>query len=60
MLIDRTQIESNLRLHVNRLAGLIGPRTLRKPKTITATVGYIEGQWAEIGKLLADRNHSSS
>lgn len=43
------QIEANLRLHVDRLAGLIGPRTLGKPKTIQATVGYIEAQWAEMG-----------
>ncbi len=45
----RDQIEANLRLHVDRLAGLIGPRTLRKPKTIQATIGYIEGQWSEMG-----------
>jgi hypothetical protein len=43
------QIESNLRLHVDRLAGLIGPRTLAKPKTIQATIGYIEGQWNDMG-----------
>jgi protein-tyrosine phosphatase len=49
MLIAHAQIESNLRLHVDRLAGLIGPRTLRRPKTITATIGYIESQWAEMG-----------
>jgi Zn-dependent M28 family amino/carboxypeptidase len=46
---DKNQIESNLRLHVDRLAGLIGPRYLRRPKTITATIGYIEGQWASMG-----------
>ena len=46
---DKNQIESNLRLHVDRLAGLIGPRYLQKPKTIEATIGYIEGQWAEMG-----------
>lgn len=45
----KSQIESNLRLHVDRLAGLIGPRTLRKPKTIQATIGYMEGQWSEMG-----------
>jgi hypothetical protein len=39
------EIEKNLRLHVDRLAGVIGPRYLRKPKTIQATVGYIESQW---------------
>ena len=46
---DRNQIESNLRLHVDRLAGLIGPRYLQKPKTIQATIGYIEGQWGGMG-----------
>lgn len=46
-------IEANLRLHVDRLAGLIGPRTLSKPKTIQATIGYIEGQWAEMGYSVA-------
>ena len=49
MPIDRDTIEENLRLHVDRLAGLIGPRTLSKPKTIQATIGYIEGQWSEMG-----------
>ncbi len=49
MNIDRDPIEANLRLHVDRLAGLIGPRTLSKPKTIQATIGYIEGQWSEMG-----------
>lgn len=46
---DSNQIEANLRLHVDRLAGLIGPRYLQKPKTIEATIGYIEGQWAGMG-----------
>ncbi len=46
---DRDQIEANLRRHVDRLAGLIGVRTLKKPKTIEATIGYIEGQWTEMG-----------
>lgn len=46
---DKNQIESNLRLHVDRLAGLIGPRYLQKPKTIQATIGYIEGQWGSMG-----------
>lgn len=46
---DKSQIESNLRLHVDRLAGLIGPRYLQRPKTIQATIGYIEGQWADMG-----------
>ncbi|TWU36515.1 hypothetical protein Q31b_47960 [Novipirellula aureliae] len=40
---DRDQIEANLRLHVDRLAELIGVRTLKKPKTMEATIGSIEG-----------------
>ncbi|GAA5508988.1 M28 family peptidase [Novipirellula caenicola] len=39
------EIEANLRLHVDRIAGLIGPRTLDRPKSIVATTGYIQGQW---------------
>ncbi len=46
---DKELIEKNLRLHVDRLAGLIGPRFLQKPKTIVATIGYIEGQWGDMG-----------
>jgi len=53
---DKNQIESNLRLHVDRLAGLIGPRYLQRPKTIQATIGYIEGQWAGMGYRIA-REH---
>ncbi|MCU0710479.1 MAG: M28 family peptidase [Pirellula sp.] len=41
--------ESHLRLHVDRLAGLIGPRYLEKPKSIIATLGYIEGHWNSMG-----------
>ncbi|HMO14225.1 MAG TPA: M28 family peptidase [Pirellulaceae bacterium] len=46
MSFDRCQIETNLRLHVDRLAGLIGPRYLAKPASIAATIGYIEDQWS--------------
>ncbi|MEM6468885.1 MAG: M28 family peptidase [Planctomycetota bacterium] len=47
--MDREQVEANLRLHVDRLAGLIGVRSLKKPKSIQATIGYIESQWMEMG-----------
>lgn len=47
--MDREAIEANLRLHVDRLAGLIGPRYLQKPSTIKASIGYLEGQWAGMG-----------
>lgn len=46
---DHQFIENQLRLHVDRLAGLIGPRYLQKPKSIQASIGYIEGQWASMG-----------
>ena len=42
---DRETIESNLRRHVDCLAGVIGSRTLARPKTIDATIGYLRGQW---------------
>lgn len=42
-------IQNNLRLHVDRLAGLIGPRVLSRPKTIVAAIGYIENQWLDMG-----------
>jgi len=38
--MDKKAVEEKLRLHVDRLAGLIGPRRLEHPKTIQATVGY--------------------
>lgn len=49
---DRDAIGEGLRLHVDRLAGLIGPRVLRKPDSIAATVGYIESQWVEMGWVI--------
>ena len=51
--IDYQSIENQLRLHVDRLAGLIGPRYLQKPKSIQASIGYIEGQWASMGYEVA-------
>lgn len=45
---DRKTIEDALRLHVDRLAGLIGPRIYAKPKSIEAAMGYIRKQWAEM------------
>lgn len=48
-MITNEQIEANLRLHVDRLAGLIGVRNFAKPKSIEATLGYIDSQWTEMG-----------
>ncbi len=49
MVDSPNSLRDNLVLHVDRLAGLIGPRTLRRPATIKATIGYIEGQWESMG-----------
>ncbi len=46
---ERKQIEANLKLHVERLAGLIGPRTLAQPTTIAATIGYVHSLWNDMG-----------
>lgn len=46
---DAAAVREKLFLHVDRLAGLIGPRWLGKPSTITATIGYITGQWSAMG-----------
>lgn len=54
------QIESNLRCHVDRLAGLIGPRTLQRPKSIAAALGYIRGQWETMGYSVADENYDAA
>jgi Zn-dependent M28 family amino/carboxypeptidase len=56
MSADRNAIETNLRTHVDRLAGLIGPRTLARPKTIVATTGYLSGQWSQMGYQVAQEH----
>ena len=48
---DLAKIKPNLRQHVERLAGVIGPRVLTRPRSIAATIGYIENQWAGVGLL---------
>lgn len=52
------EIEQRLFLHVDRLAGLIGPRTLGKPATIDATLGYLRGQWTEMGYQVSDESYT--
>ncbi|PQO27261.1 M28 family metallopeptidase [Blastopirellula marina] len=42
-------LEERLFLHVDRLAGLIGPRTLKRPTSIDAAISYIRGQWQASG-----------
>lgn len=57
--VDRNDIEANLRLHVDRLAGLIGPRILARPKSILATLGYLRGQWEAMGLAVADETYDA-
>jgi Zn-dependent M28 family amino/carboxypeptidase len=49
MSAESSAIRDALILHVDRIAGLIGPRWLGKPSTIDATIGYISGQWNAMG-----------
>lgn len=57
--IDRSTIEANLRLHVDRLAGLIGPRNFTRSNSISATLGYLRSQWEEMGYLVAEENYDA-
>jgi hypothetical protein len=42
-------LQKRLALHVDQLAGVIGPRTLGRPETIEATTRYLCSQWDEMG-----------
>ena len=57
--LGRETIEENLRLHVDRLAGLIGPRNFQRPKSITATLGYLRAQWEEMGYLVSEETYDA-
>jgi len=52
-------IEENLKRHVDCLAGLIGPRFLKRPKSIQATIGYIESQWTNMGYTIERENYET-
>lgn len=56
MQADAVTIEANLRNHVDRLAGLIGPRTLDNPRMIKATVDYLRQQWQQINYVVSDES----
>lgn len=59
MAVDHSPIRKRLHTHVDRLAGLIGPRILAKPETITASIGYITGQWKEMGYEVRQETYES-
>jgi hypothetical protein len=46
---DEKKVEAALRLHVDRLAGLIGPRPLEKPKAFHAAAAYVERELKNAG-----------
>ncbi|MEM6655669.1 MAG: M28 family peptidase, partial [Planctomycetota bacterium] len=56
---DRQEIEANLRRHVDRLAGLIGPRHLTRPKTIDAATGMIRAEWQAMGYTVAEETYDA-
>jgi len=45
----RQETAENLRRHVDRLAGLIGPRHVGKPKALAAAAGLIESELRDAG-----------
>jgi Zn-dependent M28 family amino/carboxypeptidase len=51
-LMPRSQLAEKLFQHVDRLAGLIGPRHLGKPSAWTATVRLIENEFSQAGYVV--------
>ncbi len=49
------ELATRLRQHVERLAGLIGPRHLGRPKTIEATLGLIRAEFAASGYAVEEQ-----
>ncbi len=45
---DEQQLSERLHLHVERLAGLIGPRHLGRPSSLEAAAAYIENEFASL------------
>lgn len=59
MIDDPDTIQANLRLHVDRLAGLIGPRVLTRPGSIEPTLGYLRGQWREMDWQISEETYDA-
>lgn len=57
MTLETDAIRENLVQHVDRIAGLIGIRTLRHPTALNATIGYITQQWTKIGYDVAQQTY---
>jgi len=51
------ELAVRLKSHVNVLAGLIGPRHLKKPSTMEAAAAYVERQFGEMGDAVARQTY---
>ena len=47
--VDEGELSKRLHTHVDRLAGLIGPRHLGKPSTMEVAATYIEREFEGLG-----------
>lgn len=55
---NRSELAERLRTHVDRLAGLIGPRPLAMPRMFHAAAAYVEQELAGAGYDVARQNYS--
>lgn len=60
MAFDPSPIREKLVAHVDRLAGMIGPRILAKPESITASIGFISSTWKGMGYEVREETYESS
>jgi len=51
------ELAVRLKSHVNVLAGLIGPRHLKKPSTMEAAAAYVERQFGEMGDVVSRQTY---
>jgi Zn-dependent M28 family amino/carboxypeptidase len=54
----KQQLAERLRMHVDRLAGLIGPRHLGRMSAIEAAAAYIEREFASLGYTVEQQAYS--
>src|SRR5687768_6129166 len=55
-----SKLVGNLVRHVDRLAGLIGPRHLGNPRAFAAAAGYVERELAAAGHEVARQTYVAS
>jgi hypothetical protein len=57
---DDAVLVDRLRRHVDRLAGLIGPRHVGRPKALEATVGLIDNELADSGYAVERQSYRAA